>query len=345
MTKRKNDMAKMSLEARFKKLKERKGVKKQLKQYDSKIFRLMYILNKLDAGSQISTQDLAKEFNVSPRTVQRDIQLIDIAQFPLTTMEKGQYSFQKGFSLKKMMLTHEQASLLAFLGEIAQSLGMKFEESFKGIVNKVISPECDLPYYAKVAGGVKLKKYPFLKDIEQAIGECRKVELYYLMDGKEKWLKVDPLKIAFFDGFWYMVSRVGGKDWILKLRLDKIKSLTPTKEYFKIPSTLKAMLEQSVNVWFSEKRDKKITLKVDKEIAHFFKQKKYFPLQKIKKVQRNGSLIIECKACQEMEVMPTIMHWIPYIKVVEPKKLRVEIIRAVEEYRKIIKQKGEDGKE
>jgi predicted DNA-binding transcriptional regulator YafY len=337
MTKRKNDMAKMSLEARFKKLKERKGVKKQLKQYDSKIFRLMYILNKLDAGSQIATQDLAKEFNVSPRTVQRDIQLIDIAQFPLTTMEKGQYSFQKGFSLKKMMLTHEQASLLAFLGEIAQSLGMKFEESFKGIVNKVISPECDLPYYAKIPEGVKLKKYSFLKDIETGIAEFRRVELYYLMEGKEKWLKVDPLKIAFFDGFWYLVSRVGGKDWILKLRLDRIKNLTLTKEHFKIPSTLKAMLEQSVNVWFSEKRNKKITLKVDGEVAHFFKQKKYFPMQKIKKVQKNGSLIIECKACQYEEVIPTIMHWIPHIVVVEPKSLRKEIEKIVGDYGKKIK--------
>jgi predicted DNA-binding transcriptional regulator YafY len=329
-------MAKTSLEARFKKLKERKGVKKKLKQYDKKIFRLMYMLNKLDTGSKISTQDLASEFNVSPRTVQRDIQLLDIAQFPLAPMEKGQYSFQKGFSLKKMMLTHEQASLLAFLGEIAQSLGMKFEKSFRDILNKVISQECDLPYYAKMPEGVKLQDYPFLKDIEQAMEDSTRVELYYLMDGKEKWFKVDPLKIAFFDGFWYLVSRVGGRDWILKLRLDRIKSLTPTKEYFEIPSTLKTMLDQSVNVWFSEKRDKKITLKIDKEVAHFFKQKKFFPLQKIKKEQKDGSLIVECKACQEMEVMPTVMHWIPYITVVEPESLKKKIKEVINDFREIL---------
>lgn len=325
-------MAKTSLEARFEKLKERAGAKKKLKQYDKKIFRLMYMLNKLDTGSKISTRDLANEFNVSPRTVQRDIQLLDIAQFPLVSIEKGQYSFQKGFSLKKMMLTHEQASLLAFLGEIAQSLGIKFEKSFREILNKVISPECDAPYYAKIPEGVKLQDYPFLKDIEQAIDDSTRVELYYLVDGKEKWFKVDPLKIAFFDGFWYLVSRVGGRDWILKLRLDRIKSLTPTKEYFEVPSTLKTMLEQSVNVWFSEKRDKKITLKIDKEVAHFFKQKKFFPLQKIKKEQKDGSLIVECKACHEMEVMSTIMHWIPYIVVIEPKKLVEEVKKITRAY-------------
>jgi predicted DNA-binding transcriptional regulator YafY len=318
--------------ARLNKLKKRKTINKKIKQYDSKIFRLMYILNKLDSGSKVLTKDIAQEFNISTRTAQRDLELLNMAQFPLMSVEKGEHAFQQGFSLKKMMLTHEQASLLAFLGEIAQSLGMKFEESFKDIVNKVISPECDLPYYAKIPEGVKLKKYPFLKDVEQAIGECRKVELYYLMDGKEKWLKIDPLKVAFFDGFWYLVSRVGGRDWILKLRLDKIKSFTPTKEFFKIPASVKSMLEQSVNVWFSEKRDKKIILKVDKEVAHFFKQKKYFPMQKIKKVQKNGSLIVECKACQYEEVMPTIMHWIPYIRVVKPEQLHTEIEQKLKHY-------------
>jgi predicted DNA-binding transcriptional regulator YafY len=85
---------------------------------------------------------------------------------------------------------------------------------------------------------------------------------------------------------------------------------------------------------FSEKRDKKITLKIDKEVAHFFKQKKFFPLQKIKKEQKDGSLIVECKACQEMEVMPTIMHWIPYITVIEPKSLQGEIKKIVKTYLK-----------
>jgi predicted DNA-binding transcriptional regulator YafY len=96
------------------------------------------------------------------------------------------------------------------------------------------------------------------------------------------------------------------------------------------------MLDQSVNVWFSEKRDKKITLKIDKEVAHFFKQKKFFPLQKIKKEQKDGSLIVECKACQEMEVMPTVMHWIPYITVVEPESLKKKIKEVINDFREIL---------
>ncbi|MBU0896722.1 MAG: HTH domain-containing protein, partial [Candidatus Omnitrophica bacterium] len=53
------------------------------KSYDKKIFRLLFILNKLETRKKVSTSDLAKEFNVSLRTVQRDIELLSMAGFPL----------------------------------------------------------------------------------------------------------------------------------------------------------------------------------------------------------------------------------------------------------------------
>ena len=80
------------------------------KNYDKKIFRLLYILNKLDRGGNVLTNDLAKEFNVSSRTVQRDLELLNMAGFPLTPLAKGEHSFADGFSLKKLMLSKEEAA-------------------------------------------------------------------------------------------------------------------------------------------------------------------------------------------------------------------------------------------
>ena len=90
------------------------------------------------------------------------------------------------------------------------------------------------------------------------------------------------------------------------------------------------MLDQSVNIWFAEKRDKKVVLKVHKDAGHFFKQRVYFPLQKIKKENKDGSLILKTKVCHYMEAIPTIFQWIPYVKVVEPKELKKEIRRTIQ---------------
>jgi len=46
------------------------------RKYDSKIFRLLSILKKLKAGKYISSTDLACEFNVSAKTISRDIDLL-----------------------------------------------------------------------------------------------------------------------------------------------------------------------------------------------------------------------------------------------------------------------------
>jgi predicted DNA-binding transcriptional regulator YafY len=298
-----------------------------LKKYEKRLNRCMAILNKLDRGEKISTHKLANEFGISLRTVQRDLQCLSAGKFLLTSPEKGEYCFEGGFSLKKLSLSNEEASLLSFLYEIASSMGDNFANAYQSILSKLSQKEYTTPFYAKVPQGMKLNKnYPFAKELEEAIDNSNKIIIKYELSGKIKSYKLCPLKIIFYEGFWYLLSQASGKDWLLKFRLERIKDVEVLyEESFVEPENLEEMLKESVNIWFSEKRDKRIVLKVDKEVAKFFKQRKYFPCQKIKKVNRDGSLLINACASDYMEVIPTILHWIPYITVVEPRELRVEI--------------------
>jgi predicted DNA-binding transcriptional regulator YafY len=307
------------------------------KGYDKKIFRLLYILNKLDAGVKVSTRQLAEEFNVTLRTVQRNLELLNMAGFPLISLEKGFHSFIEGFSLKKIMTTKEEASLLSLLYEITRSLGKNFEDSFWRILQKTLAEDIESPFYVKIPEGVKLnKEFPYLMELKLAIEECRKIEMLYLTEGKEKHFRLDPLKIIFFDGFWHLLSRVTGKDWMFKFRLENIKRLKVLDDCFEVPKNLGIVLAQSVNIWFSEKRDNKVVVKVDKIAAGYFKQRAYLPLQKIKEEHKDGSLTIETRLSQSEEIIPIIFKWIPHIKVVEPKKLQEEIRGIVEGYLKAI---------
>jgi predicted DNA-binding transcriptional regulator YafY len=325
----------------MKKLKFKKDIKikdnTRKKEYDKKIFRLMYMLNSFESKGKISVKELAKEFQVSERTVQRDLDLLNRTGFPLTYAGRGCHSFVEGFSLKRSMVSSEEASLLSFLYEIAKSLGSDFEDSFSNILKKVLYQDTESAFYAKIPEGIKLgKATPLAKELENAIIETKKVELYYERDKEEKWLNVDPLKIVFFDGFWYLVCRVSDKDWIIKLRLEHIKKLKVLDKHFKILKNLKAMLDESVNVWFSEKRDKRILVKVSKDIARFFKQKKYLPMQEITKENKDGSLLVQAKVCQYMEAIPAILRWLPHVQVLEPKEVKEDIDTRVKEYMALI---------
>jgi len=306
--------------------------------YDKKVFRLFSILNQLDSRKRVSTGELAREFNVSHRTVQRDIVLLNTTGFPISSFEKGYHSFMEGFSLKKMMLTKEEASLLSFLHDISKSLGEKFEDSFSNILKKVVSKEQDSAFYVKLPEGSKISKdFPFIKDLEKAVKNNVKIELQYKTPEKEGDYKICPLKIIFFDGFWYLLAQVDGKEWIIKFRLENITNVVLLDEYFMPPRNLNTFLDQSVNIWFTEKRDKQVVLKVDKEAASYFKQQVYFPLQKITKENRDGSLRIETKICHNEEIIYTILRWIPHVHVIKPKCLKKEIKEKITEYLKALK--------
>lgn len=99
------------------------------KDMQHKLTRLLYELNALDKGT-IQLSALALEVGVTVRTLQRDMNDIQKAQFPLWNPTPGEYAFVEGFSLEKMKLSGAEACLLVLMSEMAASLGSHFGESF-----------------------------------------------------------------------------------------------------------------------------------------------------------------------------------------------------------------------
>jgi len=107
------------------------------KQYDKKIFRLMYILNKLDNREKVNTHQLKDEFNVSIRTIQRDLQLLNMLGYPIVK-DKDSYRFMEGFSLGKVIIEPIEKDLLISLYRFTRRIGSSFTEVFKEFLNKVL---------------------------------------------------------------------------------------------------------------------------------------------------------------------------------------------------------------
>ena len=105
---------------------------------DRKYYRILNILNRLNSGP-VNTTELAEEFNVSPRSVQRDIERINMTGFSLVCEKRGTYSFAPGTSLKSMRLTEEQVYVLLMMRDKLSSLGGPVSEAFNSIFARVVS--------------------------------------------------------------------------------------------------------------------------------------------------------------------------------------------------------------
>jgi len=304
------------------------------KDYDKKIFRLISILNKLEQEGKISTRELAEEFNVSIRSIQRDLILLDTAGFRTDAISKGVYKFIDGMSLKKTSLSAEEASLVTFLGDVAGALGGNLQKSFQGIKSKLLGAKKASPYYMKIPEllNIEASKKKVLNLLKVAICDEQKVDVEYISKQEAKNTVLRPYKIVIFEGFWYLLAMDEKDEKIKTFGLFNIQKASLLNEYFDQPDNIQEILDQSVNVWFSGRRNIKVDLKISKDAAGHFKKVKMFPTQKIIKQYKDGSILLSTKISNFQEIIYTIYKWIPNIVIVSPKELKEEVENNLKSY-------------
>lgn len=310
------------------------------KDYDKKLFRLIKILNVLQESRGTDTAALAAEFNISRRTAQRDIGRLVAAGFRIEQdeLKKGFYRFCDGYSLKGLSVSDAEASLLVSLCDVARSMGGEFSEAYGSIFAKVMNTrEWESPFFVMMPKpGKHAADAGLLAAAREAVERCRQVRMRYkTAAGEEKAFDVEPLKLVYHEGFWYLLWRFPGGDRVSKNRLDRVLELETLAQRFTPPKGLQRMLRESENsIWFGGKRDKPARIQVSKDAAPYFLEQDRFPLQKVVKRNRDGSVIVETKLCHFMEALPTIYRWIPQLVVLSPKELADEVRKQVSSYLK-----------
>ena len=296
--------------------------------------RLITMLSILDKGRSISSKEIADTLHVNQRTIQRDLNTLRSAGYPIQDLDHNRYQFAETFSLRKVSLNEEQASLLSFMFEVASGLGETFEASFRDLFKRLITRDIYTPYYAKLpAKHGPLPATSQVKFLEAAIVESSRVEIRYVSAVKvEKKYCLEPLKIAFFDGFWYLIAVKKGEKQIQKYRVDRIKDVLILEESFAPSVNIDKILGDSVNVWFDEVRGDRVLIKAAPDVAQYFKERQYFPLQKIVEERADGSILLETFPANPDEIKHIIMHWIPTLTVLEPAAFKAEIKGMVEGY-------------
>lgn len=301
--------------------------------YDKKIFRLLSILNQLDNRGKVFVISLAEDFNVSVRSVQRDLKLLLEAEFPIDKDPgTGAYIFTEGFQLGKSRLTEKEWALLLSFEDMAKKIGPPFEGLMSSIVKKNLHPDalCDWFYF-------KVDEPAFVPDMEgllstliEAIGAKEILTFTYTVHSDYQ-ARVKPFKIIQFSGFWYLLAEDTTDQVTKKYALDLIKKPKGTGKYFTAsPGDLNKILDESYNVWFGPNRGKKVVIEVSRDVADYFKRKKWFFNQEIIEEKRNGNLIISYLVSDYREILHFLKTWVPNVWVLKPKELKKKLREVLE---------------
>lgn len=304
---------------------------------DKKYYRVLNILNRLNEGP-VRLPELAKEFGVSERSIQRDVERINLTGFHLDTPQKGVYSFATGVSLNSFNLSSEQLSVLVLMREMANGMGGAIKDAFDKIFDRATSSgTADSPFYSVGARALNPLTRKFYEDIVFAIENRKKLKVRYASVTRVKERLLCPVKILASENFFYMMASVDGgtTGQFPKFRVDRIKRLEIMPEEFPQPdpALIKKIIGTATTIWgVNEGAKIKITLKAEGAAADFLQSKEVFPRQKVSKPAADGSVTVKAVIHHPMELVPLVLHWIPEITIMEPAGLRDDIKGRIKTY-------------
>ncbi|MDA8242862.1 MAG: WYL domain-containing protein [Elusimicrobia bacterium] len=306
---------------------------------DKKYFRVLNILNKLNEGP-VRVAELAAEFGVSERSIQRDLERINMTGFHLDTPQKGTYAFAGGVSLKSYNLSSEQLSVLVLMREMAGGLGGAIKDAFDKVFERATAASAaDSPFYAVGPRALNPLTRKFYEDIVFAIERNKKLKVRYVSAAGEKERVLCPVKILASESFFYMMASVDGgrAGEFPKFRVDRIKKLDILPEEFTPPSpeTIKKIIGTATTIWgVNEGKKTPVTLRAEGAAADFLRSKEILPRQKVSKPAPDGSVTVKAVISHPMELVPLVLHWMPEITITEPLDLRSEVRSRIDSYLK-----------
>lgn len=253
-----------------------------LKRFD----RLVAILIQLQSKRVVKAQELADRFEVSLRTVYRDLRSLEEAGVPLYGEAGVGYSLVEGYRLPPVMFTKEEAnSFVAAEKLVKQFTDKGFGNSFESAIFKIKSVLRDaekdriaaLESHILIGGSHK----PFndsvpnaLELIFESLTEKKQLILNYqsLQNDRPEIRNIEPVGLFHENQFWYIMAYCHLRRDYRQFRLDRIHGITRSDKPF---SRSHGSLEE-----YRKKENGggkiRVRIQIEKKIARYLKHDRHF---------------------------------------------------------------------
>lgn len=184
--------------------------------------RLLSLVLLLRHRGRMTASALARELEVSPRTVLRDVEALSGAGVPVYA-ERGRdggFALLAGWSTDLTGLTHAEARALLVAGSRAP--GPELAAAMRKVVAAL--PDTQRATATRAAGRVLLRSEGMVRDapdpvpdvlpvVQEAVFGGRRLRLRYASpDAEPRWRTVDPVGLVDAGGQWYLLATHDGAD-------------------------------------------------------------------------------------------------------------------------------------
>lgn len=304
-----------------------------------RLFQIVYLLME---KPQMTAKELADIFEVSERTIYRDIDKLAIAGIPIYTNQgkHGGISILPEYVLDKAVLTIEEKNKimesLNALNEVVLSGDNASMPKLRSFLGEEYQDWIEIEFSS---WGNSEEDAAIFEQIKNAILEHRYMEIIY--SGNQEGLverKIKPIKLCFKDQAWYLYAYCCLRADYRLFKLKRISKITVLDVRFE-PETVGKVLPKVSNRYSDNLQTAQVTLEISQEMAF----RAYEELRDIT-VMDNGKLLCRLEVTDIDWFISYVLSYGSHIRVLEPLEIKERVVQEIEKMKNLYRGDYERGK-
>ncbi len=209
----------------------------------TRLSRLTAILTLLQSKRLLTAGEIAQKYNVSVRTIYRDIRTLQKSGIPIMTEEGKGYSLMEGFNLPPVMFTEKEANALITAEQlILKNKDKSFAKEYQNAVSKIksILRHSQKEKIEFLSNRIHFRSNienqqtsDYLMVIQSAISDFNLIEIVYQsLQGDQTKRLLEPFALYSTQENWLLIAVCRLRNDFRVFRLDHIQKLTVSNQYF-----------------------------------------------------------------------------------------------------------------
>ncbi|UII21899.1 helix-turn-helix transcriptional regulator [Fulvivirga ligni] len=257
----------------------------------NRIDRLAAILIQLQSKKVVKAQMIADRFEISLRTVYRDIRALEEAGVPIGAEAGVGYFLMEGYNLPPVSFTKEEAGAILIASKLAERhADSSIQEHFENALFKIKavlkvqekeyldSLEKNIQVLTPPNAPAKSNMFPdhFLSDIQMALAQNKIISFEYFSTYSQDYTRrdVEPVNLCFYSNHWHLIGYCRMRNDMRDFRTDRITKLQVKEEEY-LPRE-SSSYQDYVNSLILGSDLKKVIVRTSKRTAALLGEQKYF---------------------------------------------------------------------
>ncbi|MCI0412380.1 transcriptional regulator [bacterium] len=319
---------------------------------NDQLIRQWRMLILLDGSSGRTQQSLAEELGCSTRTIQRDLEALTIAGFPITYGVRGHefyWFIHAGFRVPGIPFTLSELLALSLARNFysllpIESLAAAYRSAIAKI-EKVFPAVKDLELFS--SGGTGRKDYSGqwsnIQILVNAVRTRNRISMTYFAYGKKELSAriVDPYDLWHAQETLYLIGYCHLRQDLRLFAVERIQHVEQLPERFEVRTgySLNAFRQNRFRV-MQEDATMTVRIRFSSEVSDYVQDRLWHPSQRFEK-QADSRLVLTMETAGSTEILNWVLGYGPEAEILEPYVLRKRAItlakRMLQQYQSVPK--------